>query len=115
MRLTRTWVSPRGAPHPWFDPIGVFLLLAHCTALRHVADDGAASSETVWTYAELSTLSKRAAATIADALNGSHKGAVVVLPKVPEWWLLNAAAGRCAHVPLLPGTPLLTPWDLAKR
>ncbi len=77
-------------------------------ALFHVSDGGA---ETHWSYSDLSTLSKKAAA----ALSGLQAGrAVTVLPRVPEWWLLNVAALRSGTV-LLPGTTLLSASDLAHR
>ena len=78
-------------------------------ALFHVSHKG---EETRWSYGELSDLSKRTASVLRD-LEGLQR-AIVVLPKVPEWWLLNEAAARAGKV-LLPGTTLLSAADLASR
>lgn len=82
-------------------------------ALHHVAEGGSGSEEeTRWTYAQLSDLSRRAASALRKM--GDIRRAVIVLPKVPEWWLLNAAALRTGTV-LLPGTTLLSSSDLSAR
>ncbi len=79
-------------------------------AFHHVSEDGKA--ETKWTFAELSLKSKEVAAAMNTL--GSIKRAVTVLPKVPEWWLVNLSAMRTGTI-LLPGTTLLTASDIANR
>ncbi len=88
-------------------------------ALFHVSG-GKEERETRWSYSELSSLSRRAATALNNVCGGGGGGggrlkrAVTVLPKVPEWWLLNAAALRTGTV-LLPGTTLLSSSDLGAR
>ena len=65
-----------------------------------------------WTYEEFSEDSKKYAAAILAL--GRITRAVIVLPRIPEWWILNIAAMRTNTV-LLPGTPQLTAKDLDKR
>ena len=79
-------------------------------ALLHVGEDG--MTETKFSYAVLSRKSKEVAAALNSL--GKITRAVTVLPKVPEWWLLNIAALRTGTV-LLPGTTLLTASDIAAR
>ena len=65
-----------------------------------------------WTYEEFSFDSKKYAAAISGL--GKISRAIIVLPRIPEWWILNIAAMRTNTV-LLPGTPQLTAKDLNKR
>ena len=80
------------------------------TALLLVGEDG--KTETKLSYSDLSRRSKEVAVSLNSL--GKISRAVTVLPKVPEWWLLNVAALRTGTV-LLPGTTLLTAADIAAR
>eukprot|EP00092_Neocalanus_flemingeri_P012131 GFUD01013079.1.p1 GENE.GFUD01013079.1~~GFUD01013079.1.p1 ORF type:complete len:591 (+),score=144.42 GFUD01013079.1:69-1841(+) len=62
-------------------------------------------------FQELSVASQKAANAIASL---EVKKAVCILPKVPDWWLLNLATIR-ANVVLLPGTTQLQEKDIEGR
>jgi medium-chain acyl-CoA synthetase len=79
-------------------------------AFHHVSEDE--KVETKWTYSDLSKKSKETAVALNTL--GTIKRAITVLPKVPEWWLINLSAMRTGTI-LLPGTTLLTASDLANR
>ncbi|NXL82200.1 ACSM3 synthetase, partial [Leptocoma aspasia] len=57
-----------------------------------VNDEG---EEVKWSFEELGSLSRKAANVLSEAC-GLQKGdrVVVVLPRVPEWWILNVACMR---------------------
>ncbi|XP_059078296.1 acyl-coenzyme A synthetase ACSM3, mitochondrial-like [Tigriopus californicus] len=78
-------------------------------ALQHLSSDHTHRS---WSFTELSTQSKQMGAALRSL--GEMKRAVTILPKVPEWWLLNVAAMR-THTVLFPGTIQLTAEDIAMR
>jgi len=83
-------------------------------ALWHVSGaggDGAEPLQTTWTFSELSSASQRAA-TVLEGLGVQR--AVCILPKVPEWWLINLGTIRAGCV-LLPGTTQLTARDIEGR
>jgi acetyl-CoA synthetase/medium-chain acyl-CoA synthetase len=67
-----------------------------------------------FSFAQLSELSRRAACGFAKA--GVRRGdrVLVILPRVPQWWIGMLGLIRLGAVPI-PGTPLLTPRDIAYR
>ncbi|XP_034986392.1 acyl-coenzyme A synthetase ACSM5, mitochondrial [Zootoca vivipara] len=81
-------------------------------ALWWVDDQG---KEVKWSFEELGVLSRKAANMLVDPC-GLQAGdrVMVVLPKVPEWWLMNVACIRTGVV-LIPGTPQLTAKDISYR
>lgn len=77
-----------------------------------VSDSG---TELKWSYTELSDKSKRVASMLTGPCRlsrGDH--VMVLLPKLPQWWLLNIACAR-AGVVMIPGAPQLTAKDIAYR
>ncbi|XP_048350552.1 acyl-coenzyme A synthetase ACSM4, mitochondrial-like [Sphaerodactylus townsendi] len=72
-------------------------------------------SEVRWSYEELAALSRKAANVLMDPC-GLQRGdrVILILPRVPEWWLLNAACIRTGII-FIPGTPLLTAKDILFR
>ncbi|XP_039216557.1 acyl-coenzyme A synthetase ACSM3, mitochondrial-like isoform X1 [Crotalus tigris] len=68
-----------------------------------------------WSFEELALESKKAAALLSER-GGLGKGdrVVVILPRIPEWWLMNLACIRIGAV-LIPGTTQLTAKDLHHR
>ncbi|NWT63909.1 ACSM3 synthetase, partial [Prunella himalayana] len=77
-----------------------------------VNDEG---KEVKWSFEELGSLSRKAANVLSEAC-GLQRGdrVVAVLPRVPEWWLLNVACMR-AGIVLIPGTSQLTAKDILYR
>ncbi|NXM15928.1 ACSM3 synthetase, partial [Ploceus nigricollis] len=77
-----------------------------------VNDEG---EEVKWSFEELGSLSRKAANVLSEAC-GLQRGdrVVAVLPRVPEWWLLNVACMR-AGIVLIPGTSQLTAKDISYR
>ncbi|NXQ23659.1 ACSM3 synthetase, partial [Alaudala cheleensis] len=71
--------------------------------------------EVKWSFQELGSLSRKAANVLAEAC-GLQRGdrVVAVLPRVPEWWLLNVACIRSGIV-FIPGTSQLTAKDISYR
>src|SRR5689334_13206209 len=70
--------------------------------------------ELKFTFAELAELQCRAAAFFADL--GIERGdrVLVILPRVPQWWIAMLGLVRLGAVPI-PGTPLLTAKDISYR
>src|SRR5438132_10962713 len=70
------------------------------------------SNQQKFTFANLAELGRRAACGFAKA--GVQKGdrVLVILPRVPQWWIGMLGLIRLGAVPI-PGTPLLTPSDIA--
>ncbi|NXU06281.1 ACSM3 synthetase, partial [Buphagus erythrorhynchus] len=68
-----------------------------------------------WSFEELGSLSRKAANVLSGAC-GLQRGdrVIAVLPRVPEWWLLNVACMRTGIV-LIPGTSQLTAKDISYR
>ncbi|MFT7812075.1 acyl-coenzyme A synthetase ACSM3, mitochondrial-like [Arapaima gigas] len=68
-----------------------------------------------WTFEELGFHSRRAANVLRGPC-GLQRGdrALLLLPRVPEWWLLNVACTRTGVV-LIPGTCQLTARDILHR
>jgi len=76
--------------------------------------DEAGAQERKITFAEMGQLARRAA-TVFSAEGIRHGDRVmVILPRVPEWWIAVLGLIRLGAVPI-PGTPLLTPKDVAYR
>jgi acyl-coenzyme A synthetase/AMP-(fatty) acid ligase len=76
--------------------------------------DAASGTEQKFTFRQLSDLSARAAIVFQSA--GVRRGdrVLVMLPRVPQWWLAMLGLIRLGAVPV-PGTLLLTPRDVAYR
>ncbi|XP_010161429.1 acyl-coenzyme A synthetase ACSM3, mitochondrial [Antrostomus carolinensis] len=77
-----------------------------------VNDEG---EEVKWSFEELGFLSRKAANILSEAC-GLQRGdrVIAVLPRVPEWWLLNVACMRTGIV-FIPGTSQLTAKDILYR
>ncbi|XP_077173182.1 acyl-coenzyme A synthetase ACSM4, mitochondrial-like isoform X2 [Paroedura picta] len=71
--------------------------------------------EVRWSFEELGALSRKAANVLLEPC-GLQRGdrVILILPRVPEWWLLNVACIRTGIV-FIPGTPLLTAKDILYR
>lgn len=56
------------------------------------------------------------AISLATALSSRSppRCALVLLPKIPEWWVVNVAGSWCGTI-ISPGTSMLTPGDVAHR
>ncbi|KAM5331644.1 acyl-coenzyme A synthetase ACSM4, mitochondrial isoform 2-T2 [Glossophaga mutica] len=72
-------------------------------------------SEVKWTFGELGTLSRKAANVLTEPC-GLKRGdrVAVILPRIPEWWLVNVACMRTGLV-FMPGTTQLTAKDILYR
>ncbi|XP_059835087.1 acyl-coenzyme A synthetase ACSM3, mitochondrial [Hypanus sabinus] len=71
--------------------------------------------EMKWSFQDLALYSKKVANILSDACNLQLTDRViVVLPLIPEWWLLNVACMRTGTV-LIPGTSQLTTKDILYR
>lgn len=71
--------------------------------------------EVKWSFQQISQYSKH----VANILTGPCKlstgdRVLVILPKIPAWWLINVAAIR-AGIVLCPGTTMLTVRDIRDR
>src|SRR5512132_1204554 len=73
-----------------------------------------ASRSKTFSFAELSDLSRRAADLFAKSGVTRSDRVLVILPRVPQWWVAMLGLIRLGAVPI-PGTPLLTPRDIAYR
>ncbi|XP_059717640.1 acyl-coenzyme A synthetase ACSM3, mitochondrial-like [Haemorhous mexicanus] len=71
--------------------------------------------EVKWSFEEFGSLSKKTANVLSEAC-GLQRGdrIVAILPRVPEWWLLNVACMR-AGIVFFPGTSQLTAKDILYR
>ncbi|XP_017831409.4 acyl-coenzyme A synthetase ACSM4, mitochondrial isoform X2 [Callithrix jacchus] len=71
--------------------------------------------EVKWSFRELSSLSQKAANVLTKPC-GLQRGdrVAVILPRIPEWWLLNVACIRTGIV-FMPGTIQLTAKDILYR
>ncbi|KAM6244589.1 acyl-coenzyme A synthetase ACSM3, mitochondrial-like isoform 3-T6 [Spheniscus humboldti] len=76
--------------------------------------DGA-REEVRWSFEELGVLSRKVANVLSDAC-GLQRGdrVILILPRIPEWWLMNVACMRTGTV-LIPGTQQLTAKDILHR
>ncbi|XP_020370034.2 acyl-coenzyme A synthetase ACSM3, mitochondrial-like [Rhincodon typus] len=71
--------------------------------------------EVKWSFQDLEVHSKKVANVLSDACDLQLKDRVlVILPRVPEWWLINIACIRTGTV-LIPGTTQLTATDILHR
>ncbi|NWH74466.1 ACSM3 synthetase, partial [Piaya cayana] len=76
--------------------------------------DGA-GEEVKWSFEELGVLSRKAANVLSDACSLQRGDRVIlILPRIPEWWLMNVACMRTGAV-LIPGTQQLTAKDILHR
>ncbi|XP_066132041.1 acyl-coenzyme A synthetase ACSM3, mitochondrial-like [Saccopteryx bilineata] len=77
-----------------------------------VSGDG---GEVRWSFEELGSLSRKFANILTEAC-ALHRGdrVLVILPRVPEWWLANVACMRTGTV-LISGTTQLTRKDIQYR
>ncbi|XP_013806333.1 acyl-coenzyme A synthetase ACSM4, mitochondrial-like [Apteryx mantelli] len=71
--------------------------------------------EVKWSFEELGFLSRKVA-NVLTKVCGLQKGdrIVVILPRIPEWWLVNVACMR-AGIVLIPGISQLTAKDILYR
>ncbi|XP_020729436.1 acyl-coenzyme A synthetase ACSM3, mitochondrial [Odocoileus virginianus] len=71
--------------------------------------------EVRWSFEELGSLSKKFANILTEAC-GLQRGdrVIVLLPRIPEWWLANIACLRTGTV-LIPGTTQMTQKDILYR
>jgi acetyl-CoA synthetase/medium-chain acyl-CoA synthetase len=85
---------------------------ADSPALRWV--DPSTTADRTFTFREISESSRRAASVFSRA--GVQRGdrVLVILPRVPQWWIAMLGLIRLGAVPI-PGTPLLTERDLSYR
>ncbi|XP_046884416.1 acyl-coenzyme A synthetase ACSM3, mitochondrial isoform X2 [Hypomesus transpacificus] len=68
-----------------------------------------------WSFEELGFHSRRLANVLSGPCNLTKEDRVfLILPRVPEWWLVNVACLRTGTV-LLPGTAQLTARDILHR
>ncbi|XP_070617330.1 acyl-coenzyme A synthetase ACSM3, mitochondrial-like isoform X2 [Erythrolamprus reginae] len=81
-------------------------------ALWWVSEQG---TQVKWSFAELASESQKAARVLSEQ-GGLREGdrVVVILPRIPEWWLLNLACIRTGTV-IIPGTTQLTAKDFHHR
>ncbi|XP_051001090.1 acyl-coenzyme A synthetase ACSM3, mitochondrial isoform X2 [Acomys russatus] len=71
--------------------------------------------EVRWGFEELGSLSRKFANILTEACSLQRGDRVmVILPKIPEWWLANVACLRTGTV-LIPGTTQLTQKDILYR
>ena len=76
---------------------------------------GEAGRSEVWlTFAQLAKQSRRAASFLNA--QGIRRGdrVLVILPRIPQWWVAMLGLIRLGAIPI-PGTPLLTARDIAYR
>lgn len=71
--------------------------------------------EVKWSFQELGSLSRKAANVLTQPC-GLQRGdrVAVILPRIPEWWLINVACMRTGLV-FMPGTIQLTRKDILYR
>ncbi|XP_003478237.1 acyl-coenzyme A synthetase ACSM3, mitochondrial isoform X1 [Cavia porcellus] len=71
--------------------------------------------EVRWSFEELGSLSRKFANVLTEACSLKRGDPVIViLPKIPEWWLANVACLRTGTI-LIPGTTQLTQKDILYR
>uniref|UniRef100_A0A8D0FYZ3 medium-chain acyl-CoA ligase n=1 Tax=Strix occidentalis caurina TaxID=311401 RepID=A0A8D0FYZ3_STROC len=76
--------------------------------------DGA-GEEVKWSFEELGVLSRKVSNVLSDACSLQWGDRVIlILPRIPEWWLVNVACMRTGTV-LIPGTQQLTAKDILHR
>ena len=72
------------------------------------------TQERRFTFAELGDISRRAAGVFQESGIRPGDPVMVMLPRVPEWWIAMLGLTRLGAVPV-PCTPQLTPHDLTYR
>lgn len=71
--------------------------------------------EVRWSFEELGSLSRKLANILAeDCVLKPGDRVIVILPRIPEWWLANVACLRTGTV-FIPGTTQLTQRDILYR
>ncbi|KAM3916300.1 acyl-coenzyme A synthetase ACSM3, mitochondrial-like [Leptodactylus fuscus] len=71
--------------------------------------------EVKWSFEELGSRSRKVANILCGACDlEPGDRVIVILPKLPEWWLLNVACIRAGFV-IIPGTTQLTAKDILHR
>ncbi|ELW62516.1 Acyl-coenzyme A synthetase ACSM3, mitochondrial [Tupaia chinensis] len=71
--------------------------------------------EVRWSFEELGFLSRKLANVLTEACALRRgDGVILILPRIPEWWLANVACLRTGTV-LIPGTTQLTQKDILYR
>uniref|UniRef100_A0A8C0AM98 medium-chain acyl-CoA ligase n=1 Tax=Bos mutus grunniens TaxID=30521 RepID=A0A8C0AM98_BOSMU len=70
--------------------------------------------EVKWSFGELGSLSRKAANVLTKPCGLERGDRVVILPRIPEWWLINVACMRTGLV-FMPGTTQLTAKDILYR
>ncbi|XP_063170690.1 acyl-coenzyme A synthetase ACSM3, mitochondrial-like [Candoia aspera] len=81
-------------------------------ALWWVGENG---EEVQWDFQQLSYLSRKAANLLSEACDlGKGDRILMILPRVPEWWLISLACIRSGIV-FIPATVLLTAPDILYR
>jgi len=76
--------------------------------------DAGSGAERKFTFSQLSNLSTRAANVLQTAGVRQGDRVLIMLPRVPQWWIAMLGLIRLGAVPV-PGTLLLTPRDVAYR
>ena len=72
------------------------------------------TEERRFTFGEMGDLSRRAARSFQESGIRAGDPVMVMLPRVPEWWITMLGLTRMGAVPV-PCTPQLTPHDLSYR
>jgi len=85
---------------------------ASSIALWHV--DPATGAERKFTFREMASLSRRAANALAACGVGRGDRVLIVLDRIPEWWIAMLGLIRLGAVPI-PGTHLLTVREVSFR
>jgi len=76
---------------------------------------GCTGREVKWSFSQIRDKSRRVTQLLkGDCDLQAGDRVMVLLPKVPEWWLISIGAWR-AGIVLVPGTLQLTPRDIMKR
>ncbi|KAM9583973.1 LOW QUALITY PROTEIN: acyl-coenzyme A synthetase ACSM4, mitochondrial-like [Trichechus inunguis] len=71
--------------------------------------------EVKWSFGELSSLSRKAANMLTKPCGLQRgDGVAVILPRIPEWWLINVACMRTGLV-FMPGTTQMMAKDIVYR
>lgn len=81
---------------------------ANLTAFYHMSDTTGVRK---WTFKEISQESKVVASGLLSL--GTLRRAMLILPRIPEWWIVNIAAMRTDTV-VIPGTTQLTTSDIER-
>src|SRR4051794_32159576 len=76
--------------------------------------DESGANQQKFTFRQIAQHARRSASLFAES--GIQKGdrVPIILPRVPQWWHAMLGLIRLGAIPI-PGTPLLTPRDIAYR